>query len=364
MTNARTRANLIRENDLLRAQLADSEEVFRAIRGGEVDAFFVEGGQGRRVLTLSGTEEAYRGMIEAMNEGAAILGENGAVIYCNGRLSSMVKAPLETVMGSPLYRFISPADRKVVAILLGQGNKESCSKDVTLICADGSDVSVQFSVSPMHVAGLDGVCLVVTDLTARNLVKELRNLSLYDDLTGLCNRRGFFTLAQQQRILCRRLKTETALVFIDMDGFKAINDQLGHLTGDRALTDVACLLKNTYRESDIIARIGGDEFAILASGTPTMRTDMLRTRLRTNLDAFNKAAHRPYKLAMSVGMVRCDPDNSVPIDDLLALADAAMYRRKRRKHKPTNLGERSRPPDTPSLPTHASEASRLPRMIS
>jgi diguanylate cyclase (GGDEF)-like protein len=185
----------------------------------------------------------------------------------------------------------------------------------------------------MRIQGLTGICVVVTDLTDRKRSEALATLSLTDELTGLSNRRGFFTLAQSQLTLARRLHTEVALVFLDLDDFKTINDTFGHGNGDRALVDFAGLLKNTYRESDIIARLGGDEFAVLAAGTPEMSMLTLDDRLQKNLNAFNAAGHRPYQLRMSVGMVRCDYENPLPVPDLLALADAAMYEQKRGKHK-------------------------------
>ncbi len=99
------------------------------------------------------------------------------------------------------------------------------------------------------------------------MAEELRNLSLTDELTGLHNRRGFITLSQQQIRQAKRTKKEMLLLFVDLDGLKKINDGFGHSEGDRALFAVAALLRETFRDSDIVARIGGDEFAVLAMET-------------------------------------------------------------------------------------------------
>jgi diguanylate cyclase (GGDEF)-like protein/PAS domain S-box-containing protein len=330
----RTKRALQAENQDLLSRLAEAEEVLRAIRAGQVDAILVAGEQGERVLTLGAMESAHRVLVEAMNEGAAVLEAAGTVLYCNGRLSAMLKMPLQRVMGSSLLRFIAPDDQDHVARSLRQGWSEVRLLDSAFCRGDGTTAPVQLSLSPVEIDGSRGICVVATDLTARNLARDaLIDLSLRDELTGLSNRRGFLTLAQQQLTLARRLETEVVLVFLDLDGFKAINDTLGHEQGDRALADVAALLKNTYRESDIIARLGGDEFAILAAGTSDMSMDTLAARFGTNLNAFNRDAQRAYQLCISVGMVRCDHARPLPISDLLMLADQAMYEQKRLKHK-------------------------------
>ncbi len=166
----------------------------------------------------------------------------------------------------------------------------------------------------------------------KRLEEELRNFSLADDLTGLYNRRGFFALAQQHMKTARRQEEQLFLIFIDLDGLKQINDTLGHLEGDHALTDTADILKKTFRASDIIARLGGDEFAVLAGSLDT-DAEKFSKRLQSQLDAHNTAGHRPYQLAMSVGIVVYDPEAPMPIANLLAHADAAMYEQKRAKRE-------------------------------
>jgi len=331
--------DLQRENEELRARLAESEEVLRAVRSGEVDAMLGSGERGGRILTLGQAESAHRALVEAMNEGAAILIGPGTVLYCNGRLAAMLNAPLERVMGASLFGFIAPADREAVAALIARSAEAGCCVDTTFCRADGTLGPVQLSLSPMSSEGppTEGpptISVVATDLTARNLAREeLRNLSLVDDLTGLSNRRGFLTLAQQQLATARRLEIEALLVFADMDGFKAINDTQGHRSGDEALREVAEVLRATYRESDIVARLGGDEFAVFAMCAPGRDTEILATRLQDNLDACNSGADRGYRLAMSVGMVRCGDGPAATIGDLLAQADAAMYEQKRARRR-------------------------------
>jgi two-component system, cell cycle response regulator len=155
------------------------------------------------------------------------------------------------------------------------------------------------------------------------LMKEVRTLSLRDELTQLHNRRGFFTLAEQQMRLAVRSQAEHALVFIDLDGMKRINDEFGHGEGDRALRDLAGLLRVTFRNSDILARLGGDEFVVLLCGAAVEASRCALKRLHTNLEALNRAPDRLYPLEFSAGVIRCSAADMECLDELLLRARAA-----------------------------------------
>jgi diguanylate cyclase (GGDEF)-like protein len=175
---------------------------------------------------------------------------------------------------------------------------------------------------------------VYTDITARKRMEEaLRALALVDDLTGLYNRRGFFTMSQQQLKMADRTRIRMALLFADFDDLKHINDTLGHPEGDRALIEVADVFKETFRESDIIARIAGDEFVVLAIETDSVSPEVLASRLQENLEASNARLDRQYKLSLSIGTARYDPERPCLIDELLTRADRAMYEKKQRNHQ-------------------------------
>jgi len=167
----------------------------------------------------------------------------------------------------------------------------------------------------------------------QRMLDELRSLSLVDELTGLYNRRGFFTLAQQQLKTTNRTKRGVLLIFADLDKMKWINDTLGHSEGDRALKDIADILKMTFRASDIIARIGGDEFAVLLIDTPKVNPEVFINRLQQNIKAQNAKLNRPYRLSVSVGISRYDPESPCGIDELLVQADRLMYKQKWNKQK-------------------------------
>jgi diguanylate cyclase (GGDEF)-like protein len=179
--------------------------------------------------------------------------------------------------------------------------------------------------------GRDLGCLVVLrDVTARRLaVENIRRLSLTDELTGLLNRRGFTTLAQQQMRLAMRTRNRLWLLFADLDGLKVINDRLGHEAGDRALSEVARLLRTApFREADIVARLGGDEFAVLATEISRADGATLGQRFQNALTRANETPGREWELAVSIGVALFDPERPQALEDLIHEADRRMYEAK------------------------------------
>lgn len=160
---------------------------------------------------------------------------------------------------------------------------------------------------------------------------EIRSLSLVDDLTGLYNRRGFLTLAEQHLKLAHRMNKEFLLAFADLDGLKEINDTFGHHEGDSALKKTAEILKETFRSSDIIARIGGDEFAIVLTESRKESAEIIAVRLQTNIEACNMKEGLKYKISVSIGVVCYDCQSPCSIDELLGKADKLMYTHKQSK---------------------------------
>ena len=166
----------------------------------------------------------------------------------------------------------------------------------------------------------------------KRLLTEMRNLSLRDHLTGLYNRRGFFALTEQRFKVARRENTRLLFIIADLDGLKTINDTYGHELGDHAIRDAADILKDTFRESDIIGRIGGDEFAIVVAENVPESAETVTSRIRDKIAAFKKEHIRHYQLSISIGIAHCDPASSCSIDEMLANADELMYQQKKAKY--------------------------------
>ena len=184
--------------------------------------------------------------------------------------------------------------------------------------------------------------LIRRDLAARERAEAvLRSLSMVDDLTGLYNRRGFFIHAEDRLKLANRIARPEVLFFADLDGLKAINDEHGHAAGDEALVATASLLRASFRESDIIARIGGDEFVVLALLDRAESAGIPARTFQERLDAWNARPERPYRLSLSVGMTPIAA--GARLENLVAAADEAMYRKK-------NETRCSRPSDPEAAP--------------
>ncbi len=159
------------------------------------------------------------------------------------------------------------------------------------------------------------------------LTAALHEASVTDELTGLLNRRGFRLLAEQDIKHATRDNRKLVLAFLDLNGMKAINDHLGHEVGDRALVDMAALLRSVFRASDIIARLGGDEFVVLASHAAEMSEAVFTLRLKDALARYN-ASNSLFRLSVSVGAAIFDPLQPLTLDGLLSDADARMYKNK------------------------------------
>jgi len=159
----------------------------------------------------------------------------------------------------------------------------------------------------------------------------LEQLASADELTGLNNRRGFLTLATQSIKLAYRAQKRFALVFVDLDGLKKINDTLGHSDGDLAITDAAYVLSDSFRHCDVVGRLGGDEFAVLMSDVDEESARIVKKRLIDKVDKLNAKRHRSYTLSLSIGILICNFDEKEPLEALLARVDALMYEEKKKK---------------------------------
>jgi diguanylate cyclase (GGDEF)-like protein/PAS domain S-box-containing protein len=160
---------------------------------------------------------------------------------------------------------------------------------------------------------------------------ELRDLSLVDELTKLYNRRGFMTLSEQQLKVAHRTKKELALFYADLDDLKKINDRFGHDEGDAALVAASDILRDVFRDSDILARIGGDEFVVMAIDIAEGKAASLARRLREKVAARNARPGQEYAVSFSLGVTRYDPDKPLTLAELLTQADRKMYEDKSSK---------------------------------
>jgi len=178
-----------------------------------------------------------------------------------------------------------------------------------------------------------GVIGFAIDITERRRAEEsVRALSLVDELTGLSNRRGFFALAGQQIKIAARSKARLFLIFADMDELKSVNDTFGHAAGDQLIRDAARVFRETFRDSDIIARIGGDEFVALMISTDGGDAERILPRLRKKI-AGRRGRGARRRLALSIGLAEYNPESPCSLEEMINSADEMMYEEKRRKRQ-------------------------------
>lgn len=156
-------------------------------------------------------------------------------------------------------------------------------------------------------------------------------LATLDELTLISNRRGFIDLAKHSLAICKRKALSASVLLFDLNKFKPINDTFGHAEGDRALIVFANIMRKVFRESDVFARIGGDEFAVLMMDIDEENTQQIIKRFQDELTTYNKEAARGYDIEYSVGFVNTLVEKSIDIDALLAEADKKMYSEKATK---------------------------------
>ena len=168
---------LLDEIEGLRLRLQEAEGTLDAIRRGEVDALVISGPDGDQVYTLTGADRTYRIVLETMNEGAAIIGSDGTVLFCNARLSGILKTPLERILGASMARFVTQEDTQSFEALLNQSLVERQQTELTLKAGAGDFVPARVSTSPLFLEDSTTICMIVTDITEQKRAKQALRLS-------------------------------------------------------------------------------------------------------------------------------------------------------------------------------------------
>jgi PAS domain S-box-containing protein len=161
------------EVDELRLRLDEAEQALEAIRTGQADSLIVEGPSGPRIFSLEGADHAYRVLVEAMNEGAATFGKDGTVLYCNARFAEMLGAPLESVMGSSMQRFLPARSQEAFQALLREADGGESRGELDLLNHEGRPVPAFLSVSVIDDGNRCRYCLVAADLRAQKRNEEI-----------------------------------------------------------------------------------------------------------------------------------------------------------------------------------------------
>ena len=260
---------------------------------------------------------------------------HGNIDYMNVAAEKMTGWTREEVNGQPaehVFKIINaitrqPACNPVNLVLLS--NKPSgLAADTLLIGRDGTEVAIEDSTSPIHNAEgeLTGVVIVFHDVSSsKAMVKKMAHLAQHDYLTNLPNRVLLNDRIAQAITLANRHQTQVAILFLDLDNFKHINDSLGHATGDKILQSVTKRLKDCVRESDTVSRQGGDEFVILLADNKNSNDAAVSAqKILDELKAIHTVDKNQLHITTSIG-ISLYPTDGLDAETLLKSADTAMY---------------------------------------
>jgi two-component system cell cycle response regulator len=284
-----------------------------------------------RVLLVEGDPMDARAVSEVLaseDRSGFLLEQAGTLSSALGRLEAerfdavLLNLSLPDASGLEVLRQVRSHAPEMAVVVLAERDDQSIA--VRAVQEGAQDCLVK-----MQVEGKLLVRSLRYAIERQRLIAKVRALSLTDELTGLRNRRGFLTLAEQEMKLARRTRQAMALFYADLNRMKWVNDRFGHEEGDRALRYTADLLRQTFRDSDVIARLGGDEFAVLAVGADRESAGAMVGRFHAKRESLNASPSRAYPLSISMGAVFFDSEDPLSLKEMLTRADAMMYDQKR-----------------------------------
>ena len=284
-----------------------------------------------QVRGLKETEARYRQLL-ALSPDAVLVHAEGKIRFANMAAARLLGLPNEQALGGrTLHDFVPAEIREVLDAPPGATSDEKAHRlRGQLRSQTGRMVDVELTASPCVYHDRPAIVVLARDITQQlRYERDLHALALVDELTGLANRRGFAFFAESEVGRARREKRSPVVVFADIDLLKQINDEHGHAAGDVAIRVVAQAFKSILRESDIVARWGGDEFVALIGEGGEAAAGQLDARLAGAISALRPPSVK-YPIRASVGVSQLDP--SLPMQEAMERADAELYRNKGTRH--------------------------------
>lgn len=274
--------------------------------------------------------------------GIALTTPRGVLLDVNWALARLLGTTAEELRGSSLFDVTHPADvaaAREACVGLNAQPDRATRHECRLVRADGSPVPVQIATSWVEPQGSDGephLVMIIEDITERKALEaQLVHRSLHDPLTGLPNRLLFQDRLWHALERGQRERTPTCVLIMDLDGFKVINDELGHPMGDLVLVAFADRLRSVLRASDTAARLGGDEFSIVCENTEPADAEVLADRLRAAVTEPLELSGQEVSIGISIG-IGSAPGGEEPSDvheRVVRAADDAMYADKSRRRR-------------------------------
>tara|TARA_R110001592_G_scaffold359813_1_gene667161 strand:- start:8583 stop:10637 length:2055 start_codon:yes stop_codon:yes gene_type:complete len=335
------RSRLVNSGKMLKALHADGHEFYLQIgittigdkENTYTAAFIID------VSEKYSQDQRIRQMMESMPFGLLLTDESGTIIMTNAELDRIFGYERNTLIGSPVECLIPErlrtghiSTRKAFS-KKPESRKMGSGRDLVAVRRNGLEFPAEISLSPLNDNGEVRMLAVISDITRRKqLESTLRHQSCYDSLTNLPNRNLFLDRLDQACIKQARQNTGFALLMIDLDRFKEVNDSLGHPVGDIVLNEVGQRFERVLRKSDSIARIGGDEFsAVLHNISEAKDAILLAEKLIESLRPPVIADKHALSVGASIGIALC-PCHGTDKNTLIAHADFAMYQAKRGVH--------------------------------
>ena len=277
-------------------------------------------------------------LLEHMPDGVVVCDSRGRIAYVNAGLEQLSGYRREDLRGKALEMLVPDGMKAQHRVQRADYMRRprtrpmgAVERDYRLLRRDGTTVSVDIALAPITRSGSAQVIGVVRDMTARHeLEARLEHEALHDPLTGLANRTLFFDRLTQAMLQARRDRRQVALVMLDLDNFKAVNDTHGHQAGDRVLHRVARALGAGLRATDTVARIGGDEFAWAFPGVSGRHAaTVMMAKLLQAVPTRVIVGRKGIDVSVSAGLALF-PDDGEDIDALMRVADVHLYAAKRR----------------------------------
>lgn len=276
--------------------------------------------------------------LNSIGDAVACTDGSGRLTFLNPVAERMTGWTWAEAAGRPMdevFRIVDASSRIAVPnpleVAAGRDRTVYLPLNAVLLRRDGSEIPIEDSAAPIrdHDGRPDGAVIVFRDVTAARLrVQNLAHKAQHDELTGLPNRLLLHDRLRQEVALTQRRGSQIAVLYLDLDGFKEINDAFGHAVGDRLLQSVAASLATCVRASDTISRLGGDEFGVLLADTASEQAAVTARRMLRAVAQTHLIEGRRLKVTASIGISLC-PQDGIDPEGLVRSADAAMYRAKR-----------------------------------
>ena len=284
-------------------------------------------------------------LAEALSAGVLAANRAGEVVYANRAAAELFGRTSEELRGIAWHHFIDAADLEEVQEAARVAVGATTYADITcrVLPPDHAPRWVHARLSPLG-EGLPpaGWVAVLTDITRQRATEsDLAHRATHDPLTGLPNRLLLHDRLDQAIARLNRADDHVAVMFLDIDDFKQVNDTFGHALGDVTLVEMAARIQQAIRPGDTAARVGGDEFVIIAADVDERRALAIAGRIATAAQVRVTAGAAPIHISTSIGVALAGPGEKV--DDVLSLADQAMYRAKRESGDRVVMADRTMP---------------------